>query len=1025
MNKIKGPILRTRPAKVGLFAHIPPLLMVTAACCAMLILAIAPASAQATQSTFDIPAQSLAAALLKFSTQSGISVALPHELAEGHESKPLVGVYSSADALRKLLEGSGLQFEFIDPDTVRITLAKSDKRGELSAPQPPARAVQTVPLPDGLDEVVVTARRRTEKLQEVPIAITAFTAQALTEQHIQNITDLGYLVPSLSAVINGNRDQQYFTLRGIQNQPGGPGVVVYFNDVPDFSPGQNGALGNGGGGTGPGKFLDLENVQVLKGPQGTLFGRNSVGGAILIDPKKPTGNFEGYVQATFGNYNNIDLEAAINVPVVADKLFVRFSGERAQRDGFTTDLQSGKDLDNRDYWVERVSVVFRPTDYLENYLVADDSYSHTNGTSNVLYAADPCFLLAPGISLGKCGLDFAVFPNVAQLLAAQQAAGPGKVVGQFSDNAIGPLDKFTHLSISDITTWNIDDNITLKNIFGYQDFKHLLRESYAPFPADDTVTPGGWSSTQSEYTDELQIQGRSLGDSLVWQAGIYGSFEHTTGANNLTSNLFGSLSTTAGGDATRSEAVYAQETYDLGNVYAPLDGLKFTAGYRYTWDFVSSTGYGPCGSNSPPACLRTAVASGDAAFEAPSWTLSLDYKITPSTLVYVTGRRGYIGGGVNQMPVPGVPTRYAPEYIDDAEIGIKSDWELWGVKSRTNVDAFRSYFKAIQNSTYFFDETADTFVNAIENNGKVTVSGLEFEGTFIPDALPGFQLLLNYSYNYAHYNVVNAVLQPGLVLDPTISGVPPHKVSVSASQILPWIPEADGQVKALVTWNYQSHSNDAGILNYAAFSNVAAFGLVNLRLDWDNVLGEPLNASFFMTNALNRRYWAGDYPVFEFLGFMDQTFGEPRMFGVQLRYSFGPTAAAADTATVYEAPPVVTPTPASPKSYLVFFDFNRSDLTPQAETIVDQAAKNAGPAKVTRLEVTGHTDTVGSDAYNMRLSRRRAESVAAQLEKDGIPSGEIEIVAKGKRDLLVPTADGVKEPQNRRVQIVYEDGATS
>jgi outer membrane protein OmpA-like peptidoglycan-associated protein len=158
---------------------------------------------------------------------------------------------------------------------------------------------------------------------------------------------------------------------------------------------------------------------------------------------------------------------------------------------------------------------------------------------------------------------------------------------------------------------------------------------------------------------------------------------------------------------------------------------------------------------------------------------------------------------------------------------------------------------------------------------------------------------------------------------------------------------------------------------------------------------------------------------------MDQTFGEPRMFGVQLRYSFGPTAEAADTATAYEAPPVVTPTPASPKSYLVFFDFNRSDLTPQAETIVDQAAKNAGPAKVTRLEVTGHTDTVGSDAYNMRLSRRRAESVAAQLEKDGIPSGEIEIVAKGKRDLLVPTADGVKEPQNRRVQIVYEDGAIS
>ena len=86
-------------------------------------------------------------------------------------------------------------------------------------------------------------------------------------------------------------------------------------------------------------------------------------------------------------------------------------------------------------------------------------------------------------------------------------------------------------------------------------------------------------------------------------------------------------------------------------------------------------------------------------------------------------------------------------------------------------------------------------------------------------------------------------------------------------------------------------------------------------------------------------------------------------------------------------------------------------------------AANAGPAHVTQLTVTGHTDTVGSDAYNMRLSRRRAESVAAQLEKDGLPSSEIEIVAKGKRDLLVPTKDGVKEPQNRRVAIVYDTAA--
>src|SRR6185437_3618127 len=150
----------------------------------------------------------------------------------------------------------------------------------------------------------------------------------------------------------------------------------------------------------------------------------------------------------------------------------------------------------------------------------------------------------------------------------------------------------------------------------------------------------------------------------------------------------------------------------------------------------------------------------------------------------------------------------------------------------------------------------------------------------------------------------------------------------------------------------------------------------------------------------------------------------PRMWGFQVKYRFGGPSEPEAAPAAYVPPPVVAPAPA-PKSYLVFFDFNKSDLTPQARDIVDTAAKNASANKVTQLTVTGHTDTVGSDAYNMRLSRRRAESVAAQLEKDGVASSEISIVAKGKRDLLVPTTDGVREPQNRRVQIVFDGGPTS
>jgi outer membrane protein OmpA-like peptidoglycan-associated protein len=133
---------------------------------------------------------------------------------------------------------------------------------------------------------------------------------------------------------------------------------------------------------------------------------------------------------------------------------------------------------------------------------------------------------------------------------------------------------------------------------------------------------------------------------------------------------------------------------------------------------------------------------------------------------------------------------------------------------------------------------------------------------------------------------------------------------------------------------------------------------------------------------------------------------------------FGKPAAVTETAAVTQTPP--PPPPPASKNYLVFFNFNKSDLTADARAIVKTAAGAAMKESSTKLTVTGHTDTVGSDAYNMRLSMRRAQTVQAELVHDGVPEGEIAIFAKGKRDLLVPTADGVREPQNRRVQIVLD-----
>jgi outer membrane protein OmpA-like peptidoglycan-associated protein len=177
--------------------------------------------------------------------------------------------------------------------------------------------------------------------------------------------------------------------------------------------------------------------------------------------------------------------------------------------------------------------------------------------------------------------------------------------------------------------------------------------------------------------------------------------------------------------------------------------------------------------------------------------------------------------------------------------------------------------------------------------------------------------------------------------------------------------------------------------------------------------GKNVFDKFYLTNVVQFEDIVGRYT------------GMPATYGVTVAYNFKAGDDEVAPSMPYTPPAPTSVVAATPHSYLVFFDFNKSDLTPQATQIVDQAAQDAETAKVTQLTVSGHTDTVGSDAYNMRLSRRRAETVAAELEKQGIPSSDIEVVAKGKRDLLVPTADGVREPQNRRVQIVYSDGPTS
>jgi outer membrane protein OmpA-like peptidoglycan-associated protein len=413
------------------------------------------------------------------------------------------------------------------------------------------------------------------------------------------------------------------------------------------------------------------------------------------------------------------------------------------------------------------------------------------------------------------------------------------------------------------------------------------------------------------------------------------------------------------------------------------------------------------------------VVAGDGSFHSPSYTIGMQYQVTPDILAYVKSSKGYQSGGFNLLSPFAAGKKFQPEYLKDVELGVKSEWEFAGMKGRANIDYYTGWFDNIQASVPVVNPLNNTTVTLVSNAAAATIQGVEFEGTLIP--FPGLELSANYAYNGTQYQKFNTPF--GSFAGQPFLYVPKNKYTLSGKYFIP-INADWGDLSVSATWNWQGHVS----LGYDLSSPGTTFGDVktmDLNVSWNNIMRQPIDASFFMTNALDAKYSIGVYALYTTSGFVSSIYGEPQMYGFKLRYHFGgPAEEPVEAPAAYVPPPVQAPM-AAPKSYLVFFDFNKSDLTPQAVTIVDQAAHNAGPAKVTQLTVTGHTDTVGSDAYNMRLSRRRAESVAAELEKDGVPASEIAIVAKGKRDLLVPTGDGVKEPQNRRVQIVYDGGATS
>lgn len=731
--------------------------------------------------------------------------------------------------------------------------AQSDKAPEAASQQPPQ---------EGLQDIVVTARRRAERQQDVPVAITAFSGADLAQRQITQVGDLARNTVGLQFVPSSQGNSlPAFTIRSQRQQSpiitNDPSIAVYFADVVQARPhGVNAGL------------FDISSVQVLKGPQGTLFGRNSTGGAILITPQAPTSVLEGYVNAGYGNYDARTFEGVLNVPI-SDMLQLRIGGNVTRHDGYIVAPNTpGGRIDNERTESWRASLRFTPTDWLKNDLVVSGFHENDAG------AAYKLVNLTPG------GIATRLYPTLPAELATVNANQY-----QYSTLADDPHGtKVKTINVSNITSIDLGGP-TLKNIFGY---RHI--NSQATFILDGSskrLFVNVERLVSDQYSDELQLLGTTLSNQLDYIAGLY--YFRETGADGQISIPLTTVNNVNANAKNVSKSAFAQVTYRPDF----MSGVSLTGGLRYTHDYREmkqrSFSNGTCrlvDADVGGAPLNPCFRDVDASFSRLTYTASADWKISRGTLLYVTHRKGYRSGGFNFAgDSPSQVRPYAPETVLDYEAGVKLDWRLGAMNGRLNLAAYHQDYNDIQRQTAV---SANSTRASIINAASAKIDGVEVEATWFP--VRQFELFAGYAYSNPRYK---RFIAPNGVdyTKAAFAGAPKNSVNAHArwTQDLP-----TGNVSAQLSYYYQSGtvSNDVTSLNVATGttrveSTVPSYQTIDARLAWTDAFGRKgLELAAFGRNLANEKYITSIQDFGTSLGFGAALLGAPRTYGVEATFRF-------------------------------------------------------------------------------------------------------------------------------------------
>ncbi len=718
-----------------------------------------------------------------------------------------------------------------------------------------------------IEEVVVTARRKDESLSEVPIAISAMDSEQLQDKQVKTDSDLQVAVPGLTVRQTQGNNSLTYSIRGqtADTFSGSPSAVVtYFNDVP-LTVASSSSL------------YDLESIQVLKGPQGTLFGRNATGGAVLFNSAKPSNETEASITARVGNFDTRELDAMVNVPLVDETLLLRVALNGIQKTGYIENLFNGDDLGDIDRNSGRISLAWLPTDRFENLLVTQ--YSRIEGTNTG--ASYPYSIYDTNCTVLNCSSSF-LSANVEE----QKQLGPYKTRHPWTAEHRG-----TDWMVTNTTSFDLTDTLTIKNILGVSHAdtdseQPQLGVPFATILTANIVTGESGNETDADsVSNEIQLQGSSFDSQLDWIVGVYvQNYQVDTLWPQTYFESPASALTNSFRISNQSRAIYAQGTYDLASLTG-VEGLRVTSGVRYTREKVTI-------EQLPEATYTFGAPDQQDTFSDPSWDVGLEYQATDELLTYIKTRGSFRSGGFNGAAPPvnadatGGGNKFESENVQDLEAGFKFRGEWLNRPTTFNMAIYKLWIEDVQRVEFPDPDGAGPLASiaVTANVPETTVQGIEVEASALVN--DWLELGIALTYTDAEFTDGDVTLFGENYSYGPVGDTPESSGSLYAVVDFPVSPEL-GEVSLrseIYAQSAQYFSNAADTI--APGTKLPGYELLNARLSWRDMMGSQFSSALFAKNITDEEYFVGGMTLAAALGHNAAAVGEPRTFGLELNYQY-------------------------------------------------------------------------------------------------------------------------------------------